>query len=167
MNRTYTSRSIATTILILSLGVLTIGVLYRQTFTQRHAIGSNRMSPALEHGSSAIVNTRSLAERDPKRGEIVLAKGHILRVVGLPDEFVTVADGFVFVDDWTLNEPYMSGISEAVAVQLGQDEFLLLPDNRAGSVPLVVSREEIVGLAVWHTGGVLPLSAVSHYPHPQ
>lgn len=120
------------------------------------------------------------------RGTLVLAHfthdEHIgiKRVVGLPGEMVDIVDGEVTIDGGRLEEPYVAGGQKTVGpkdasalppsfrpfpVTLGQDEYLVLGDNRAnsndsrGNGPL--DRSEIRGRVVGRLNGPTDLPRVA------
>ena len=80
----------------------------------------------------------------------------VKRVIGLPGEFIALADGAVLVDDAPLCEPYRVGPahcgSQPSAWLCGDDEYFLMGDNRADSADSrrygPVRRSAIIG-RVW------------------
>ena len=127
--------------------------LITQFVLQHNTVIGSSMVPTLEDKDEVFVE--KLSRHFPsglKRGDIVTADAYrddgstgdeiiiIKRVVGLPGEKVTIREGQVFIDDRQLVEPYLpEGVltSEHVMVysnvQLGEDEFYLLGDNRMSS----------------------------------
>ncbi len=98
-------------------------------------------------------NDRVLANRfiwhfsDPKRGDVVVFEApeaaveqcgqggtYVKRVIGLPGETVSAAEGDVFINGERLNEPYLrKGHAATVpdfSVTLGEDEYWMMGDNR-------------------------------------
>ena len=120
------------------------------------------MEPALSHGQRLLV--RPLDRRDTvARGDIVVARDprlldtdYIKRIIGLPGEHVRIGAGGVLINERSLHEPdlaeetWLSGgpVSQWL---LGEDEYLVLGDNRTDSHdsrrfgPL--SRDHILGTA--------------------
>lgn len=82
---------------------------------------------------------------------------YIKRIIGLPGETVEIRDGEIYINGENLKEDYGStptdyaGIAEEPVV-LGEDEYFVLGDNRAGSKDSrdigPVKRENIDGKAV-------------------
>ena len=96
------------------------------------------MSPTLRHGDRAIF-LRMLDE--PARGDIVglryprdPAKSFAMRVVGLPGESLSIADGVVSIDGRPLPEPYLVAASRSREtlgpIRLGADEYFVMGDRR-------------------------------------
>ena len=77
---------------------------------------------------------RIVALRHPQRHEAIYVK----RVIGLPNEYVTVGSGVVTVDERKLDEPYLlNGLETrsrgATRWFTGADEVFVLGDNRMDS----------------------------------
>lgn len=94
------------------------------------------MRPALEPGDWVVAQRRRGV---PGRGSVVVftipdQSGVFLikRVVGLPGERVTVADGQVHIDGQTLAEPWVSGLTVPDGEDtVPEDAVWVLGDNRA------------------------------------
>ncbi len=120
----------------------------------------------------------------PERGDIVVfdpptvsEKPYIKRVIGLPGETISIADGFVYIDGVKLNEPYIAGgitqcnRSKCDPVVVPEGAVYVLGDNRRNSSdsrifgPIPV--DNIIGKA-WVT--YWPFSEfglVPHYDYPE
>jgi signal peptidase I len=123
-------------------------------------------------GCEAGYNDRVIANRfiyhfrDPKRGDIVVfqpppgveeacgAGGtYVKRIVGLPGERIAEENGTVYIDGTELEEPYLEPDRRAegsfAPVELGEDEYFMMGDNRGLSCDSRVwgpiSREDMVG----------------------
>lgn len=76
---------------------------------------------------------------DPNRGDIVECTfpnrdgAYIKRVIGLPGETVEITRSGVFIDGQRLSESYAGPSPEDYRAVLGEDEYLVLGDNRAES----------------------------------
>jgi len=77
----------------------------------------------------------------------------IKRVVGLPGEEISVANGIVCIGGRPLNESYPCSKDATVTIGpgiIGQNQFVVAGDNRPESLIMVVNRGRIVGrLVVW------------------
>lgn len=129
------------------------------------------MEPNFQNGNYLIVDEISYRLREPQRGEVIVFKyplnpsqRYIKRIIGLPGETVQIKEGKVNVYNSNgvpqiLNENYLpeffntSGNNE---IQLSQDEYFVLGDNRNfssdsrrwGTLP----KENIIGrvlVRVW------------------
>ena len=126
----------------------------------------------------------------PRRGEVVvfeyprdMSKDYIKRVIGLPNDTVTIRDGQVFVNNVPLDEPYLNGLqttcrgedecSGGRAVKVPPDAVFVMGDNRNnssdsrewGALPL----EGIIGKAwvsYWprEYWGVIPVATYPSQP---
>ena len=100
-------------------GALVLAVLVRTFLFGAYYIPSPSMEPTLSIGDRIVVNKVSYRLHDVNRGDLVVftpigkaaAEGIddlIKRVIGLPGETVTVADGRVLIDGGMLIEPYLA-----------------------------------------------------------
>ncbi len=140
------------------------------------------MEPTLSHGQRLLV--RPLDHCDPiARGDIVVAHeprllhtDYIKRIIGLPGEHVGIGASGVLINEHSLHEPYLAEekwlrggpVSQWL---LGEDEYLVLGDNRNDSRdsrrfgPL--SRDHILGkawLRYWPPGAWERLSQEPFLP---
>ena len=106
--------------------------------------------------------------RQPERGDVVECSfpgrsgTYIKRVIGLPGDRVEIIDSRTYVNGIPLSEPYATGPSEDYTAVLGEDQYLVLGDNRGVSIDSrsnaigTVSEEQLIGNAVFR---VWPLSS--------
>ena len=125
------------------------------------------MEPTLTVGEKLFVNRGIYKVSSPERGDIIVFKTngsdeaalHIGRVIGLPGERVRIDEqGNIFINDELLKESYgyermeYAGLA-AEEIQLGDDEYFVLGDNRNVSedsrYPDVgnIKRSNIIGRA--------------------
>jgi signal peptidase I len=124
-------------------------------------------SGGLFHGSDRVLANRLIYRfRDPKRGEIIVFKTppeaklrcgaggvFVKRLIGLPGEHVSEDDGFVYINDKKLDEPYIRpdrrDHDPPRSWVVKEGEYFFMGDNRKescdsrmwGSVP----RANIIG----------------------
>lgn len=124
---------------------------------QRTKVVGDSMLPTLHENDNLIVDKISYRFRDPKRYEIVVFPYrysedtyYIKRIIGLPGETVQIIDGYVYIDGDPLGETYGKELIDASRyglaaepIELGEDEYFVLGDNRNASSD---SRESNVGL---------------------
>lgn len=104
------------------------------------------MEPSIGSGDKVLVNRFVYSLTAPKQGDVVVFKPngnenshyYIRRVIGVPGDTVQIIDGFVYVN----GELYETGIGNeqmdfaGVAeeeIELGENEFFVLGDNREAS----------------------------------
>jgi signal peptidase I len=96
------------------------------------------MQPTYQSGSLKIVNRLAYLSRRPSRGDIVgikLAGPHVLyvkRIIGLPGEHVSIAQGQVYINGAPLAEPYVKNRRpwDVPEVALTPREYFVIGDNR-------------------------------------
>ncbi|MDG2904091.1 MAG: signal peptidase I [Acidimicrobiales bacterium] len=97
-------------------GALVMALLVKAFLFQAYYIPSPSMEPTLGEGDRIIVNKVSYRLHDVNRGDLVVFEAPegtggvddlIKRVVGLPGEFIRVANGRVLIDNGMLLEPYL------------------------------------------------------------
>ena len=132
---------------------------------QRTKVSGSSMLNTLHDGDNLIVDKISYRFRDPERFEIIVFPYrheentyYIKRIIGLPGETIQIKDGFVYINGELLEEHYgreimlKAGIAED-PIQLGEDEYFVLGDNRNESSDSreprvgVLHRDELVGRA--------------------
>jgi signal peptidase I len=116
----------------------------------------------------------------PERGDVVVlnpplpsSQPYIKRVIGLPGESISFEDGYVYINDEKLDEPYIDGAitrcgnSDNCSIEEIPDGYVyVLGDNRDNSSDSrafgLVAIESIVGKA-WFTNW--PLTDIGRVPH--
>ncbi len=132
---------------------------------QRTKVEGSSMESTLSNGDNLIVDKLSYRFRDPERYDIIVfpyrhaeRTYYIKRIIGLPGEEVQIINGEVYIDGALLGEQYglevmeRAGIAET-PIQLGEDEYFVLGDNRNHSSDSrdpsvgVLKRNELIGRA--------------------
>jgi signal peptidase I len=113
--------------------------------SSRYRVDGNSMSPTLIHGQYVLAGTLSLPWNQLQRGLIVVLRHpvqnhriYIKRVVGLPQESLTLKAGVTYVNDVILEEPYLDLLryplrDEGREWWMGPDEYFVMGDNRSDS----------------------------------
>lgn len=153
------------------LGVLCLVYLVIHFVGQRTQVQGSSMEPALSEEDNLIVDKLSYRFHDPERFDIIVfpflqqeETFYIKRIIGLPGETVQIdEEGNIYVNGELLDEGYGKEVivdpGRAIEpVELGEDEYFVLGDNRNNSVdgrePSVgnIRRENIIGrawLRIW------------------
>lgn len=132
---------------------------------QRTYISGPSMQPTLHDGENLIVDKISYRFKDPERYDIIVFPYHfqentyyIKRIIGLPGETIQIKEGYVYINDELLDEHYGAEVmlKEGIAaepIELGEDEYFVLGDNRNHSSDSrdpnvgVLKREDLIGKA--------------------
>ena len=147
---------------------------------QRTRVSGHSMEATLHDGDNLIVDKLSYHFREPERFEIIVFPYrhkentyYIKRIIGLPGETVQVKDGYVYINGEKLDENYGLEVMEdagiaAEPIELGEDEYFVLGDNRNHSSDSrdpsvgILHRDELIGRAwvrIW------PLDSIGVIPH--
>jgi signal peptidase I len=141
--------------------VLTIVIYAAVNFaTGRFRIESISMAPNLQPGQYVIVDKLSYRFGSPQRGDVVVFqyplapdKDYIKRIIALPGETISIANGVVIVGGQALAEPYIASLPlQGGTWTLGPDQYFVMGDNRNNSSdsrswgPL--ARQYLIGKAV-------------------
>ncbi len=124
-------------------------------------ISGTSMTPTLHDGDRVLINIFNNLWHDPQRFDVVVAKQGdelwVKRVIGLPNETIAYREGVLYIDGEALDEDfldeaYMQKTLERLKIELfnsdmgertlGEDEYLLVGDNRPESLD---SRNTHVG----------------------
>lgn len=133
--------------------VLVIAYLLSEYVIQRTTVHNVSMEITLSEGDNVLMDKISYKLHDPKRYDIICFKSEksdeclIKRVIGLPGEKIHIIDGHIFINNSEIDDypdlPAIEGSGRAYdPIELGDDEFFVIGDNREESVD---SRSVVVG----------------------
>lgn len=98
------------------------------------------MNNTLKSGDIVLVTRFDYrGTRTPEFGDVVECRfpgredTYIKRVIGLPGDSIAFSQGFLSRNGETVSEPYVSSVTEDYQIELGDERYLLLGDNRAES----------------------------------
>jgi signal peptidase I len=135
---------------------------------QRTEVKGESMMKTLSDGDNLIVDKISYRFRDPERYDIIVFPFayeedtyYIKRIIGLPGETISIVDGYVYINGELLGEDYGREVMmdydgtayEMDPVELGEDEYFVLGDNRNNSTDSrdpsvgVLTRDDLIGRA--------------------
>lgn len=101
------------------------------------------MSPTIHEGDMMIVNKLVYRFHNPTKGDIVVFHPpnnpeiyYVKRVIGVPGDSVEIKDGFVFINEIKIQEPYLvfETPGKYGPKKLETDEFFVLGDHRNNSL---------------------------------
>lgn len=170
-------------------GALVVALVVKTFLFQAFYIPSGSMEPTLDKGDRVLVNKLSYDLHDVHRGDVIVfelkpdqvgpdgIKDLIKRVIGLPGDVIETRDGVVYVNDRSVEEPYLAEGTTTGDPEDGQNPSIerqtvpeghvyVLGDNRSNSAdsrypyrgPIPIGS--IVGRAfvlVWPPGDIGPL----------
>ena len=147
-------------IVIVSLAII---IPIRYFLIQPFFVRGASMMPNFDNGEYLVINEINYRFESPQRGQVIIFKYplnpsqyYIKRIVGLPGETVEIKDSRVFVQGAALDEsvylPEGRVTLGNLKVELGQEEYFVLGDNRSASSDSrqwgILPRENIIGF-VW------------------
>lgn len=144
------------------LPAVVIALLIHAFLAQATRVYGQSMEPNLHTNERLVIEKLSYRLHAPRRGDVVVLHDPagspellIKRVIGLPGERITIANGRVFVDGQPIEEPYLAQETQGGGRSWVVPPFtvFVMGDNRSasrdsrvfGPVPL----EQIVGRAVF------------------
>ncbi|MBE5971513.1 MAG: signal peptidase I [Lachnoclostridium sp.] len=130
----------------------------------RIEVSGSSMNPVLSSGDVVLVNRIQYDLGTPERYDIAVfekenSSYNMKRIIGLPGETVQIKNNLVYIDgkpldtEDPLGQATIAGIAE-YPVELGEDEYFLLGDNRESSEDSrfsgigMIKRDQLTG-KVW------------------
>ena len=141
--------------LILSV-LLFLGI---NAISARIRVDGSSMEPSLQSGEFVIVNRLAYKVGDPEFGDVVVfhfpgdpGQEYIKRIVGLPGDSIKILDGKVYINDQSIDEPYIAAQPRYQGKwDVPADHLFVLGDNRNNSSDShnwgAVPMENVVGEA--------------------
>jgi signal peptidase I len=119
-------------------------------------ISGDSMAPSYADGQPNYINKLAYWTHGPQRGDVVGVRvGQddylIKRIIGTPGDKIEFYRGTVIVNGEKLVEPYVQHklLWWLDPVQLGPNDYFVMGDNRTYSILAAVSRDDILGKAVF------------------
>jgi len=145
--------------------IVLAGLIFYTVFFNLSVVRGSSMEPGIEDGDRILVEPWSYVLSPVSQGDVVVLRypldprvDYIKRVIGLPGDTVTMADGHVWVNGKLLDEPYVQDVDKSayLSVRVAPDRCFVLGDNRPrssdsrefGLVPLSYLRGR-VDLRLW------------------
>lgn len=157
---------------------LVIVIPVRLFIAQPFIVSGASMDPTFTNGQYLIVDEISYRLQEPSRGDVIVfrypkdvSQFFIKRIIGLPNETVSIQGGDVYIKHATssqrLSEPYVQNLGNGsdMSVTLRSDEYFVMGDNRPESsdsrVWGVLPRKDVIGHVLLR---LLPLTEVGIFP---
>jgi signal peptidase I len=139
-----------------------IALLIHVFLAQATRVYGQSMQPSLHTDERLVVEKLSYRFHGPRRGDVVVLHDPsggsellIKRVIGLPGERVTIADGRVFIDGVEIEEPYLDQETEGSGRSwlVPPLQVFVMGDNRQASRDSrsfgPIGRDQIIGRALF------------------
>jgi len=121
---------------------------FRIFIAEPFIVSGSSMEPSFQSGNYLIIDKLSYRLGDPKRGDAIVlrypldkSRFFIKRIIGLPEETITMTDGDVYISkndgekEEKIEEPYLKNKTvENFSVSLGEREYFVMGDNRPVSL---------------------------------
>ncbi len=158
---------------------LAIVIPVRMFIAQPFVVSGESMFPTFNDGQYLIVDELSYYLGEPHRGDVVIfrypndpKRFFIKRIIGLPDEKITITKGTVTItnkthpEGFTLSEPYIDEAFPTIGTYTTADaEYFVMGDNRNRSSDSriwgVLPRKLMIGRAYLR---LLPVSDTAYLP---
>lgn len=156
-----------------------IAFIVRTFIIEPFVVDGASMDPTFKTGHFLIIDRVSYRFEEPKRGDIIVFvppndtnKFYIKRIIGLPNESVTIDQGQVYINNGStttrLDEPYINSIHRSYengVYNLEKDEYFVMGDNRVESSDSRVwgslNKSSIIGRPLIR---LFPINKISIYP---
>jgi signal peptidase I len=151
-------------IIIAIIAAVAIAFCLRAYVFEMTIVNGSSMVPTLQNGDRLFTSKISYIISEPQRGDIVVIDApdredeyYIKRIVGLPNDQITVKDGLVYINNELYTEPYLTNIytNGAVDMIIDSDSYFVMGDNRNESHDSrdtsvgTIGSEHVVGKAVF------------------
>ena len=130
--------------------VIVVGFLVREFVAVPVSINGESMAETYHDGDIVLATRFDYIFSAPERGDVVLCgvEGrdgmYVKRVVALPGDYVEITNGMLTINGTAVHETYVTyPSSETMSMQLNEDQYMVLGDNRANSYD---SRETDIGM---------------------
>jgi len=119
-------------------------------------ISGESMLPNYDDGQPNYIYKLAYLSEPPRRGDVVCVRFNrddvcIKRIVGLPGEKIEFRRGTIIINGEPLVEPYPVRplLWWLRSVQLGENEYFIMGDNRTSSMLGAVPKDRIIGKALF------------------
>lgn len=130
--------------------VIVLAFCLRTFVVQTAVIAGDAMSETYHAGDIVLVTKFDYLISKPQHGDVALCcakdgkETFVKRVIGLPGDEIVISNGTLTINGEAAYEPYVTYASaDNGTVVLGEDEYMVMGDNRAVSTD---SREDTVGM---------------------
>lgn len=157
------------TTLIFILAGLGLALFCNRFLVQKVTVEGSSMEQTLSNKDVLFGLRRGILYRTPDRYDVVVLAMprevcYVKRIYGLPGENIRIEGDRIFIDEQEIEDPFASspmltgGIAQ-IGLELGEDEYFVLGDNRSVSLD---SRDPNVGIV--HKSQIMSRLALRVWP---
>lgn len=142
--------------------VLIVGLITHYYIISVLIVRGKSMEPNYVDGNVLLINKWAYLFNQPKHGDVVgmyypgeTQRRFIKRIIGLPGDRVAIRNGFTYVNETLIEEPYLGDevrTNPESDLVLGANEYFVMGDNRDNSSDSrawgVVPEQFLVGRAI-------------------
>lgn len=145
--------------------------------TARYIVLGSSMEPNLSTGQFLLVNRLAYEFGPVERGDIIIfdypgntSDDYVKRVIGLPGDEVRITEGYVYVNDTPLVEPYLTEMTPGAGIwAVPSGSYFVMGDNRDGSsdsrVWGTLADEYIIGKALFSYWPIRQIGPIPHFEY--
>jgi len=148
---------------------------------QPHQVDGRSMEPNFHNGEYILTDKISYRLHSPNRGDVVVFHSpqdervdFIKRIIGIPNDTVKLAGGYVYLNGQRLEEPYINDLGQVLSgrylregdeIRVPDGQYLVMGDNRLHSSDSrewgLVTSAELVGRAFFRYWPISDFGTIS------
>ncbi|MGI5892196.1 MAG: signal peptidase I [Bacillota bacterium] len=142
---------------------LAIALVLRTFVFEMTVVNGSSMMPTLSNGDRLLTSKITYIISKPQRGDVIIVDApdrnkeyYIKRIIGMPNEQITIKDGLIYINGDLYTEPYLTQVytDGNIDMIIDDDSYFVMGDNRneshdsRDSSVSTISSEHVLGKAV-------------------